>query len=157
MNYNTWVMVQEECWNDEQVSFQRMSRAAQAALKEAHAAGARIESLERAGSWTFACQPSWHPGLPYRVSPAWPGPAKPEPAVEYEDKNVFLVGAAYRFFHPSEDATRWLLAAAPGTVGFVGYVMWDGKLEPCLIFDQQPDGTYRPRIPKAVRFLKGAV
>ena len=159
LDYETWMKVKSECQNDAQVSFQRMSPEAQAAIKDAWAARAIIEGLWVNGAWAHVSDPDWYPGGIYRVSPSWPGPAKPEPAAEYEDKNVFLVGASYRFIHPSEDG-RWLLASAPAMVGFCGYIYEvDGKDKPSpiLIFDLHPDGTYRLRVPKAVRFLKGAV
>jgi len=112
------------------------------------------------GEWVALSAPSWHCGLPYRVSPSWPGPAKPEPKPEYVDRPVVLVGEAYRFAQPGEDVAHWLIAVAPGLVGFVGYVYaTDGRqwCSSALIFDKQDDGTHRLRVPKAVRFLKGAV
>ncbi len=159
LDYDTWMKVKTECENEAQVIFQRMSEPAQAAMKEAHEAGAIIEIVSINGDWVAASIPIWHKGLPHRVSPSWPGPAKPEPVVEYEDKNVFMVGASYRFSHPSEDG-RWLLASAPAMVGFCGYIYEDAGKEWCHLYvqsDIQPDGTLRMRIPKAVRFLKGAV
>jgi hypothetical protein len=159
LDYATWMKHKSECENDEQVSFQRMSGSAQAAIKDAHAAGAVLEGLWISGDWKTVDGPDWHPGGIYRVAPSWPGPAKLEPAAEYEDKNVFLADEFYRFIHPLEQATRWLLPSAPGSLGFVGYVYaTDGRewCSPALISDKQDDGTYRLRVPKAVRFLKGA-
>ena len=158
ISYETWQNVKEECRNDAQVVLQRMSPEAQNAMKDAHAAGAIIEVVNAFGEWVALSEPSWHCGLPHRVSTSWPGPAKPEPVPEYEDKNVFLAGAAYKFIHP-EDGSRWFITSAQGTVGFVGYVYninGKCKIRPRLLFDKQPDGTYRLRVPKAVRFLKGA-
>ena len=157
MDYETWQKHKTECLNEAQVSFQRMSAEAQSVMQEAHSHGAIIEVVNIFGVWVAVSTQIWHRGLPHRISPTWPGPAKPASAPEYEDKGVFLVGVAYAFTHPVI-GERWLLATAPGTTGFVGYVYEDDskdKLNPILIFDPQTDGTYRLRVPKAVRFLKG--
>jgi hypothetical protein len=166
LDYDSWQQVKEECRNDAQVSFQRMSEPAQAAMKEADAAGALTEVLGLAGTWVMLgstySQWQWHKGNSYRISPSWPGPAKPEPKPEpkpeYVDQPI-VVNSGYRVAQPGEDDAHWLISVAHGLVGFCGFVYEaDGKdkLNPILIFDQQPDGTHRLRVPKAVRFLKGA-
>ena len=82
----------------------------------------------------------------------------PEPKPEYEDKDVFLINMIYRFTMPSDAGMQWVITLAPSMGGFVGYVYsTDGRewCIPTLICDEQDDGTYRLRVPKAVRFLKG--
>jgi len=160
LDYDTWQKVKAECENDAQVSFQRMSAEAQKAMQGAHAAGAKIAAVALGGALVTHPDPAWHPGRIYCILPSsWPGPAKPEPKPEYEDKNVFLVGAACRFTLPSEAGMQWVITLAPSMGGFVGYVYeTDGRewCIPTLLVDKQDDGTYRLRVPKAVRFLKGA-
>jgi len=109
--------------------------------------------------WRRATEPMWHKGNIYRVCPSWPGPAKPEPTPEYVDKDVFRVGVTCRFNLPSDAGMQWAITLAPSMGGFVGYVYsTDGRewCIPTLLVDKQDDGTYRLRVPKAVRFLKGA-
>ena len=159
MDYDMWQKVKTECHNEAQVSFQRMSQAAQKAMQDAHVDGAGIEVLVLAGSWDYTSDEKLHAGIIYRVSPSWPGPAKPEPKPEYVDRKV-VVADGYRFAQPGEDVAHWLISVAPALVGFCGYVYeinGKEKIRPRLIFDQQPDGTHRLRVPKAVRFVKGAV
>jgi hypothetical protein len=138
--------------------FCRLSKAAQAAMKEVAAGSALIEMLSLDGTWIRSGEPSWYNGSTYRVSPSWPGPAKPEPVVEYIDKPVVLDGVVYLFAHYTHNEPQWILPMACGIVGFAGYVYLDGfGVERCrarLLFDSLPDGTYRLRVPKAVRFVK---
>ena len=158
MDYQTWMNVKTECHNDAQVSFQRMSPAAQKAMQDAHVDGAGIEVLVLAGTWYCTSEEKLHAGIIYRVSPTWPGPAKPEPKPEYVDQPV-VAADGYRFAEPGEDDAGWLISLAPGQVGFCGFVYEaDGKdiYLYGLVFAQQPDGSHRLRVPKAVRFLKGA-
>jgi hypothetical protein len=52
------------------------------------------------------------------------------------------------------------LSETQNNVGFAGYVYEiNGKerIRPRLLFDSMPDGTFRLRVPKAVRYVKGAV
>ena len=158
MNYETWMVHKAECLNDDTRPWCRLSEPAKSAMIEAHAAGAIIEVVCINGDWVAASTPLWHCGLPYRVSPTWPGPATPAQTPEYVDQPV-VVADGYRFAQPGEDDAGWLISLATGLVGFAGYVYEaDGKdiYLYGLVFDQQPDGTYRLRVPKAVRFLNGA-
>ena len=160
LDYDTWQQFKEECWNEAQVSFQRMSPEAQEAMKEAGAAGALTEALGLDGTWVMlvSTYSRWHKGSIYRVSPTWPGPAKPEQKTEYVDRPV-VVTDGYRFAQPGDDDAHWHISFATGLVGFAGYVYeinGKEKLRPRPLFDQQHDGTYRLRVPVAVRFLKGA-
>jgi hypothetical protein len=159
LDYDTWQKVKEECENIAQVSFQRMSKAAQKAMQDAHADGAKIAGVALGGAWILQKDPSWYPGSIYCVQPStWPGPAKPKPKPEYVDQPV-VVSGGYRIAQPGEDDAHWLISVAHGLVGFCGFVYdADGRewCSPAPIFDQQPDGTHRLRVPKAVRFLKGA-
>ena len=158
MNYDTWMKVMAECHNDDMRPWCKMTEPARLAMINAHAAGAGIEGMGLE-EWRRATEPRWHKGNIYRVCPSWPGPANPAPAPEYVDKDVFLVGVTYRFTLPSESGMQWFITLAPSMVGFVGYVYEiNGRtaVRPKLLFDSQPDGTYRLRVPKAVRFLKGA-
>ena len=157
MNYETWMVHKAECLNDDTRPWCRMSEPAKAAMKEAHAAGAIIEVVDFVGDWVATSTPIWHKGLTYRVSPTWPGPAKPDQKPEYVDQPV-VVADGYRFAQPGEDDAGWLISLAPGLGGFCGFVYEaDGKdiYLYGLVFDQQPDGSHRLRIPKAVRFVKG--
>ncbi len=159
LDYDTWQNVKTECENDAQVSFQRMSRAAQKAMQDAHVDGARIATIVHGGAWIGQHDPAWFPGGIYRVNPTWTGPAKPEPKPEYVDQPVVLDGVVYKSSNPTGSSPYLLLPMAPAAVGFAGYVYeinGKEKLRPRLLCDQQPDGTYRLRVPKAVRFLRGA-
>ena len=158
MDYDTWMKLRSECHNDDMCPWRKMGEPARIAMINAHASGAGIEvmGLEE---WRRATEPMWHKGNIYRVCPSWPGPAKPEPKPEYVDKDVFLVGVTCRFTLPSEAGMQWAITLAPSMGGFVGYVYsTDGRewCIPTLICDEQDDGTYRLRVPKAVRFLKEA-
>ena len=159
MDYDTWMKVRSDCHNDDMRPWCKMGEPARTAMINAHAAGAGIEvmGLEE---WRRSTEPRWHNGNIYRVCPSWPGPANPAPAAEYEDKNVFLVGVTYKFVHHGgSNAPSWLITTAMGTIGFAGYVYEiNGRtaVRPKLLFDSQPNGTYRLRVPKSVRFLKGA-
>ena len=159
LDYDTWQTVKTECKNDAQVSFQRMSAEAQKAMQDAHAAGAKIASVALGGVLVTQPAPSWYPGGIYCIQPSsWPGPAKPEPKTEYVDQPVFVIDG-YRIAQPGEDDAHWLISVAHGLVGFCGFVYEIDGVDKCrrrLIFDKQPDGTHRLRVPKAVRFLKGA-
>ena len=42
LDYDTWMKVKTECENEAQVSFQRMSRAAQKAMQDSHADGSKM-------------------------------------------------------------------------------------------------------------------
>ena len=159
MDYETWMKVKDACLNDDMRPWCRMPDGTRKAMKYAHAAGAIIETLTYMGEWVATENPGWQVGIIYRVAPSWPGPAKPEPAPEYEDKDVFLVGATYRFIRPSEEGTQWFITAAPAMVGFVVYVYeinGGTAVRSKWFFESHTDGTYRLRVPKAVRFLKGA-
>jgi hypothetical protein len=160
LDYDSWQQVKEQCHNEDQVSFHRMSPAAQVATKNAHTAGAIIQTLRYDGVWVSSHDvPSWHPGIITRVSPSWPGPAKPEPKSKYMDAGVETRYGAYKV-EDKRTSVGWFLSDVQNCIGFAGYVYeinGKEKLRPRLLFDQQPDGTYRLRVPKAVRFLKGAV
>ena len=161
MDYDTWQKFKTECENDAQVSFQRMSQSAQMAMQDAHADGAIIASLALGGAWIRQKCPSWYAGSIYCVQPStWTGPAKPEQKPEYVDRKLILGKGMYYVEVPNPaNATMWDLNTAPSMFGFAGYVYeTDGRewCSPELICDKQPDGTYRLRVPTAVRFLKGA-
>jgi hypothetical protein len=161
MTYDKWLEVREKCWNEDQVSFQRMSLATQAAMKKAHKAGAIIETLQYDGEWVPSHDiPSWGPGKIIRVDPSWPGPPRPEAKPGYVDTPVASDGMIYRIANPTGNSPYWLLPMAPTAVGFAGYVYeinGKEKIRLRLQFDQQADGTYRLRAPKAVRFVKGTI
>ncbi len=159
LDYDSWQQVKEECHNEAQVSFQRMSEPAQAAMIKAHKAGAVIDALGLDGVWFHPSYPMWRLGTIYRVSPTWPGPAKPELKPEYVDQKVIMGKGMYYIEVPNRTSALWNINAASSMFGFVGYVYEaDGKdiYLYGLVFDQKPDGTHRLRVPKAVRFLKGA-
>jgi hypothetical protein len=99
----------------------------------------------------------WHNGNTYRVSPAWSGPAKPEPVVEYEDVPIDRNFDKYHYMFARDGEAIRSIVSAPGDPRFAGYVYAtdDRKwCSPALICDKQDDGTYRLRVPKAVRFVK---
>jgi hypothetical protein len=161
MDYATWMVHKSECENAAQVPFQRMSGSAQAAMKEAGAAGAIIEGLWITGAWGRVSGPDWHPGGIYRVAPSWPGPAKlepapqPQPQPEYEDLPVRLVddghwrvrvGMLYCFLSNVTIHRRF--------AGYVYEINGRTAVRPELLFDSRPDETYRLRVPNAVRFVK---
>jgi hypothetical protein len=161
MTYDKWLEVREKCWNEEQMALQRMSLMAQTAMKKAHKAGAIIETLQYDGEWAPSHDiPSWNPGKIIRVDPSWPGPPRPEAKPGYVDTPVASDGMIYRIANPTGNTPYWLLPMAPTAVGFAGYVYeTDGRewCSPALICDKQPDGSYRLRVPKAVRFVKGTI
>ena len=159
LNYETWMKVKEELHNEEMRPLCKLSKEAQAAMMDAHAAGAIIDALGMIGLWVQAQEPRWHQGNIYRVSPSWPGPAKPEPVVEYVDKDVSRQSGTIWVDNPYNCSARYPITVVASMEGFSGYVYEIvGKDEclPSLIRDRQPDGTWRIRIPKAVRFVKGA-
>jgi hypothetical protein len=156
MDYVTWMKHKDALQNESWIPWAKWPDYVQKAMSSVEYE--HREHLNYDGMWMAHAQGGFYCGTAYRVSPTWPGPAKPEPKPEYEDKNVFRSNATYRFIRP-EIYERWLLTTAPAMVGFVGYVYEaDGKckIRPRLLFDQQSDGTYRVRVPKAVRFVKGA-
>lgn len=147
MTYEQWQSVKEECHNAKMVVFCAMSKAAQEAIAEVGRSGGIIELFNMYGVWERKFTTETFPGRLYRVSPSWPGPAKPEPVVEYEDVPVWNNNKRLGYGGLYLDAVR-------SDFRFAGYVMPDGKLRPRLTFDSQPDGTYRLRVPKAVRLVK---
>ncbi len=156
ISYETWETYKKELANETWAAWAKWPADVQQVMSSIDYE--HRECLHYDGRWLTHAG-GFHPGTAYRVSPSWPGPAKPEPKPEYMDRPVVVTGG-YRFAQPGEDDAHWLIAVANGLVGFCGYVYEIGgkeKIRPRLLFDQQPDGTYRPRIPRAVRFLKGAV
>ena len=158
LDYDTWMKVKTECHNEAQVSFQRLSLAAQTEMKKAHEAGAIIETLMYAGKWMPGHDvPGWHPGIIARVNPSWPGPAKPEPVAEYEDRKVELSGDGTIYIYSYQVKTNTHTRSIDSAVSnprLAGYVMPDGKIRPRLIFNQQTDGTDQLCVPMAVRLRK---
>ncbi len=162
MDYATWDKHRDELHNEEMRPFCKLSKEAQEAMKEAYAGSALIEGLTLDGDWIRTGKPSWYKGSICRVSPVWPGPAKPEPVVEYVDKDVFRQSGTIWLDNPNPYtcSARYSLTIAASLEGFAGYVYDVNGKEMCfskLLIDPQPDCTYRLRVPKAVRFVKGAV
>ncbi len=160
LDYETWMKVKEECRNEDMRPLCKLSSEAQTTMQEAHAAGAMTEQLGIDGSWIECPRPSWYLGNTYRVSPSWPGPAKPEPVVEYVDKDVFRQSGTIWVDNPYTCSARYPLATAASMEGFAGFIYELSDKDMCfaeLILDAQTDGTWRVRVPKAVRFVKGAV
>jgi hypothetical protein len=85
------------------------------------------------------------------------GPAKPDPVPEYEDCKVECKLDRNHYMFTSDAGIR-SIAGAPADPRFAGYVYTgkEGKHEccPALIFDGQTDGTWRMRVPLAVRLRK---
>jgi len=82
-----------------------------------------------------------------------------EVVAEYVDKDVSRQLGTIWVDNPYNCSARYPLTTATALEGFAGYVYEIvGKDEclPELIRDRQPDGTWRVRVPKAVRFVKGA-
>ena len=162
MDYETWMKNKEECQNEAMRPWCKMSELTRIAMIDAHAAGAKIETLTHMGAWVATENPGWHVGTAYRVSPSCTGPAKPDPKPEYEDCKVLLLGDGTIYTYTYQGKTSAYTRSIDSAVAnsrFAGYVYEDDgkdKLNPIPIFDPQPDGTYRLRVPKAVRFMRGA-
>lgn len=151
ISYETWekhkVTLQNESWTP----FGKWPTDVQDAMREIEPSLRMY--LEASGMW--GGKPvTLFPGMAYRVSASWPGPAKPEPVAEYDDLPVFLHKGIFAI---NSDGYQNCIALANALTRFAGYVMPDGKLRPRLIFDLQKDGTYRLRVPVAVRLLKEVV
>jgi hypothetical protein len=158
MDYAEWEKHKDELHNGDMKPFCRFSNEAREVMRDAAKAGALIEWLDSAGVFRRKQDEGFPSGYIYRISPEWPGPAKPEPKTEYVDESITSICGSHRVLQPR---SRFVfLGDAVNYVGFSGYVYeTDGKerVRPRLLFDAQPDGTYRMRVPKAVRFVKGAV
>jgi hypothetical protein len=160
MNYATWEKYKDELSNETWTALAKWPKDVQDAMRELSPDNTQLLTYE--GLWVDRAASSlYHAGTAYRVNPYWPGPEKPDPVPEYVDMPVFLIGVMYWFTSPGEDGGRWRLTAAPGVVGFAGYVYTgkEGKPEccPAPISDQQTDGTWRLRVPLAVRLRKEVV
>ncbi len=157
MDYVTWEKHRDELHNEDMRPLCKLSKEAQEAMKEAAGGSALIEMLVPAGTWSRTGEPSWYQGFAYRVSPNWPGPAKPEPVEECETLLVYAGNDGH--WRVKGSNVNHYLSTVHGHLRFAGYVYEiDGK-ERCrarLLFDPHPDGTFRLRVPKAVRFVKGA-
>jgi hypothetical protein len=138
--------------------FCRFSDKAREVMQSAENDGAIIEVLDIAGVFRRKNSEGFHAGYAYRISPDWPGPAKPEPKTEYVDVSVRTSGGMYVLYHPC--GCVLLLRDAQNNVAFAGYIYEIDGVDSChprLMFDPHTDGTSRLRVPKAVRFVKGAV
>lgn len=117
------------------------------------------EFLRYDAAWQNAQGALFLPGNAYRVNPDWPGPAKPEPVAEYEDCTVHISRdrSIYTYVY-SRGSCLYVrsIECAIANPRFAGYVT-DGKLRPRLLFDLQKDGTYRLRVPMAVRLRNEVV
>lgn len=154
MTYEQWERVKDECHNAKMVAFCGMSKEAQEAMVVARSAGICVEIFTLDGDWReYNNREAFFPGAVLRVSHSWPGPAKSEPAVEYEDVPMFARGDRFVF---GRDDCFLSIAFAYTSARFAGYVMPDGRIRSRLIFDKQKDGTYRLIVPKAVRMVKEA-
>jgi hypothetical protein len=160
MDYATWEKYKKDLANETWTAWAKWPTDVKDAMQMIATDNTQLLTYE--GLWIDrAASSSYHAGTTYRVNPAWPGPSKPKPVAEYEDVPVFMVGIMYRFTHPGYEGGRCYLAAAPGTAGFAGYVYVGKECKPeccpALIFDGQADGTWRLRVPLAVRLLKEVV
>jgi hypothetical protein len=158
MDYAEWEKHKDELHNESMKPFCRFSDEAREVMQSAEKEGASIDVLDCAGLFRRKQCKGFQGGYAYRVSPYWPGPAKPEPKPEYVDESIHTSGGMYVLYHHS-GCVLWL-CDAQNNVAFSGYVYeTDGKerVRPRLLFDAQPDGTFRLRVPKAVRFVKEAV
>lgn len=152
MTYEQWERVKEECHNAKMVAFAGLSKEAQEAMREAcKFMWASVDGLNWDGSWSPVNMPGFYPGNTYRINPSWSGPSKTELVEEYEDVPVRVACGHYV---ACDGAGERALDVCRSSIRFAGYVMPDGLLAPCLIFDEQADGTYRLRVPKAVRLVK---
>jgi hypothetical protein len=158
MDYAEWEKNKDELHNGDMKPFCRFSDEAREVMLAAAKGDARIEVLDKDGFFYRTYSEFFRRGLIYRISPDWPGPAKPEPKPEYVDVSVHTSGGMYVLYHPC--GCVLLLCDAQNNVAFAGYVYEITGVDsyhPRLMFDTHTDGTCRLRVPKAVRFLKGAV
>jgi hypothetical protein len=158
MDYAEWEKYRGELQNGEMRIFRRLSDETRKAMRAAQDAGAPMHVLSFGAMWENVGQVSFAEGLVYRISPDWPGPAKPEPKTEYVDESIHTSGGMYVLYHHS-GCVLWL-CDAQNNVAFAGYVYEINGVDsyhPRLMFDTHTDGTCRLRVPKAVRFVKGAV
>lgn len=154
MTYEQWERVKDECQNAKMIAFCAMSKEAQEAMRESCTRMmAYIDKLGRDGKWEMSLNCGFLNGNTYRINPSWPGPAKPEPVAEYEDVPVVQRHTLYGGDSKVDFIFRTLQSMSCDH-RFAGYVMPDGRIRPRLILDQQKDGTYRLRVPKAVRLVK---
>jgi hypothetical protein len=158
MDYAEWEEYRGELYNDGCKPFCLLSKRAREIMQSALKEGAIIEVLDIAGVFGRKQCKGFHAGYAYRISPDWPGPAKPEPKTEYVDASIDSTCGSYRVCQPG---SRFVfLGDAVNHVYFAGYVYEINGVDsyhPRLMFDTHTDGTCRLRVPKAVRFLKGAV
>jgi hypothetical protein len=158
MDYEIWEKYKDELQNESCKPFCMFSNTARYVIRDAAKAGAIIEVLDSVGVFRRKQVEGFQSGHIYRISPAWPGPAKPEPETEYMDESISSTCGSYRVCQPG---LRFVfLGDAVNHVDFAGYVYEINGVDRCrprLLFDSLPDGTFRLRVPKAVRFLKGAV
>jgi hypothetical protein len=158
MDYAEWEKYRGELYNDGCKPFCLLSNRAREIMQSAAKDGAIIEVLDIAGVFGRKQCKGFHAGYAYRISPDWPGPAKPEPKTEYVDVAPYVEGAMHVLNQPM--GYNYWLSGAQNHVAFAGYVYeTDGKemIRAFLMFDAQADGTFRMRVPKAVRFVKEAV
>jgi hypothetical protein len=158
MDYAEWEKHKDELRNESMKPLCMVSYAAREVMRAALNDGAVIEVLDSNGVFGRKYCEGLHSGHIYRISPDWQGPAKPETKTEYMDVAPYVEGAMHVLSHPM--GYKYLLSGAQNYVAFAGYVYeTDGKemIRPRLLFDSLPDGTFRLRVPKAVRFVKGAV
>jgi hypothetical protein len=76
--------------------------------------------------------------------------------MDYMDVSIAV--SCGRHIVDKQEYMYWI-SGAPNDVDFAGYVYEiNGKerIRPRLLFDSMPDGTFRLRVPKAVRYVKEA-
>jgi hypothetical protein len=156
MDYATWEKHKKELANEGWTAWAKWPADVRDAMRELDSSN--IEVVTHDGHWIPAPPLNgFRPGGAYRVSPSWQGPSKPEPAAEYEHCTVVLAGEGtiYTYTYQGKTSTHTRsIDSAVAHSRFAGYVQLDGKIRPRLIFDPQKDGTYRLRVPKAVRLRK---
>jgi hypothetical protein len=158
MDYAEWEKHKDELHNEICKPLCRFSMVAREIMKDSANDGAIIEVLDSDGWFRRKQGKVFQSGHIYRIAHDWPGPAKPEQKPEYMDESISSTCGSYRVCQPG---SRFVfLGDAVNHVDFAGYVYeTDGKesVRTRLMFDAQPDGTLRMRVPKAVRFVKGSV
>jgi hypothetical protein len=156
MEYATWEKHKKELANETWTAWAKWPKDVQDAMRQVDPE--YREFLRHDAAWQNAQGTPFLPGNAYRVNPLWPGPAKPVP--EYEDCKVHISGdrSIYTYAYSSGSCSHVRsIECAIVNPRFAGYVMPDGKLRPRLLFDLQKDGTYRLRVPLAVRLRKEVV
>jgi hypothetical protein len=158
MDYAEWEKHKDELHNESMKPFCRFSDEAREVMRSAAKDGAIIEVLYNNGVFGLTESDIFMSGCIYRISPDWSGPAKSEPKTGYVDESINSTCGSYRVCQPG---SRFVfLGDVVNHVAFAGYVYEINGVDRCrprLLFDSQPDGTFRMRVPKAVRFVKGAV